>query len=882
MKLLTKKSAILLIVLLAMGYSDTVWAQSTDDIAAEARRRNINSREDALGELAKNGISLNQAQEMAQLRGLDFESFLQDYLSENGSVGDQGLAQESETVTQIMVVTPDDIQVPEQAIVAPAPKADPNYFGYSIFENNPFGQKEYLVGNIDEGYLLAPGDELRISVFGDNNLDMVSKIDLNGNLTLPKLGVFQAAGQSYATLKNRLGLFLGKFYSGLLTVPQRSFLDVSLTQIRPVKVTILGQVNTPGPHLVNGLATVLNSLYASGGVRTSGTLRDIKIYRGNKLIKSIDIYDYITKGAIDQDIRLANNDIIYVGQRVSSVNLQGAVNQPGIYELLPGEGTKALFDFSGGLPIGASLSNVNISRITPFDSRDQIQKFDRFLTTIDLSGSQERSGKGFTLRDGDIVSVQGILDKEINKVTITGSVYQPGTYALDEFSDLKTLIESGAKGLLENTFREKVDISGQDQEGNLYFKTYNLSSVLSGKTPVILAENDQVRIFSLSEVEGEQKVTISGFVDAPKTVFWRSDLSMFDLIFQATSFQELDFQNRVLAQRVDLKRYDKTTGRFEISQYSLERLDELKSTNLLARDQVILYTKGVNENLNPQIAVTGGVNAPGTLSLNQNMYPEDAIISAGGFVNMANKNTVTINRADRDLAAGRYSKLIEYTLDLDYLLGKSPRPTNPFILEDKDIIRVKLPIDPNLQPRVVVSGQINYPGTVVFEKDKISLDAVLALSGGLTANASIEASYILRDGLILFAELREHSSKDINLLDGDQIVIGSRNAPVKTIGNVFDPTVFSWTKGKRAKYYLRNSGGVKKKNEATTVNYANGRSRKIGFFKNPVVYPGSSIIALAKAEEIQVTKENTFMDDFIRIFSVVTGALTAALLASKL
>ena len=103
-----------------------------------------------------------------------------------------------------MVVTPDDIQVPEQAIAAPAPKADPNYFGYSIFENNPFGKKEYLVGNIDEGYLLAPGDELRISVFGDNNLDMVSKIDLNGNLTLPKLGVFKAAGQSYATLKTRL------------------------------------------------------------------------------------------------------------------------------------------------------------------------------------------------------------------------------------------------------------------------------------------------------------------------------------------------------------------------------------------------------------------------------------------------------------------------------------------------------------------------------------------------------------------------------------------------------------------------------------------------------------------------------------------------------
>ena len=136
-------------------------------------------------------------------------------------------------------------------------KNENKFFGYSIFETNPFKNKEYLIGNIDEGYILAPGDELKIMVFGNNSLEAVLKIDLNGNISIPNLGVFQAAGNTFKTLKTRLKLFLGKFYIGLLSYPQETFLDISLTQIRPVNVTVLGEVNSPGSHLVNGLITTL-------------------------------------------------------------------------------------------------------------------------------------------------------------------------------------------------------------------------------------------------------------------------------------------------------------------------------------------------------------------------------------------------------------------------------------------------------------------------------------------------------------------------------------------------------------------------------------------------------------------------------------------------
>ena len=236
------------------------------------------------------------------------------------------------------------------------------YFGYDVFVNNKFANKEYLIGNIDEGYILSPGDILRIFVFGDNSYQTEVEIDLNGNILLPDIGIFMASGYTFKTLKNRLNTYLGKYFSGLIDYPKRSFLDISLTQLRPVKVTVLGESNTPGPHLVNGFATVLNAIYSSGGIKLSGSLREISVYRNNRLFKKIDLYDYITKGSLDQDIRLMNNDIVFIPPKISSVQITGSIRKEAIYELKKQEGIKELLDFSGGLLPEAS-SNLIINSI---------------------------------------------------------------------------------------------------------------------------------------------------------------------------------------------------------------------------------------------------------------------------------------------------------------------------------------------------------------------------------------------------------------------------------------------------------------------------------------------------------------------------------------
>ena len=185
-------------------------------------------------------------------------------------------------------------------------------------------------------------------------------------------------------------------------------MDVSLTQLRPVKVVVLGQVNAPGPHILNTSGSALSALYAAGGVKTSGTLREIKIYRNNKLFKTIDLYNYITKGQLKEDVTLTNNDIVFVDSRKNSALLIGEVYNSFTYELLENENLEDLIGFSGGLPVTAQTTKVNISRITPADKRTSEIIADRELITITIKKAI-RASKKTTLLDGDKITFFPIL-----------------------------------------------------------------------------------------------------------------------------------------------------------------------------------------------------------------------------------------------------------------------------------------------------------------------------------------------------------------------------------------------------------------------------------------------------------------------------------------
>ena len=878
---------------------------------SEAKAMDITTQQQALDALKKRGIDENQARQIAKMRGIDFDDFLRSNFKVTGDISikspnknyfvDSGF-RVNNTPIQI-----GDIQ--ERNLTSIQKEELDKYFGYDIFLNNPFAQKEYLVGNIDEGYIIAPGDILRIVVFGDNAMQIEAKVDMNGNVNITNFGIFMASGSNFATLRNRLRTYLGKYFSGLLSTPQRTFLDVSLTQIRPTSITVLGEAVTPGPHLVSGFATVLNAVYAAGGIKTTGSLRSIKVYRNNQLLKEVDLYDYITSGKLDNDIRLANNDIIFIAPRISNISLNGAVKKPVIYELKKNEGLNELVKYSGGLLPNTSISDVVIQRITPFENRDHKRVYDRFLTSVNY-GQLLKQKLNFGIENGDSINFNYILDKTLNNVKLYGNVNQIGAFPLDKYTDLKSLIKIAGRDLKLNSYMGKVDVFKEDMLGNKSFVTYNLESVMNDRTKVKLDNDDSIYVYSIKEVVGVNFVKISGFLSdttylkdstyrlgtdtskfiadssklvTSKTVFWRKDLSVFDLIFQATTFEELNYNSKLLSSRVELKRFDPISGLYILKHYNLDNLDEVKSAFLNPMDEVILFSKNVYEVIRKTITVQGLVNKPDKIALNRDMTIEDAILLSGGFKEYADQEVAIVNREKFDLLTGQISERIEVPIDIEYLKGIKKTLNSKFILQNNDLVLVRGIKGYQKKKSVYIQGEVYYPSSIVLENELSTFDQILQLAGGLKNNANLNASYVYRDNKVLSINLSDliKSPKQI-FEDGDSVYIASNRGVVFTFGAVQNESQFIWEQGQKSKYYIRLSGGrISKESDDAFVKLPNGKTKKINWLNNPKVLPNSKIIVNRKVIDKNKNGEKTY-ESFLKFLTIITSSLTAAVLVSKL
>ena len=722
---------------------------------------------------------------------------------------------------------------------------------------------------------------MRIIIYGDNSFEQNVKVDRNGNINIRGYGLFFASGNSFKTLKSRLKVFLGKYLSGLISNPQKSFMDVSLTQLRPVKVVVLGQVNAPGPHILNTSGSALSALYAAGGVKTNGTLREIKVYRNNKLYKTIDLYDYITKGQLKEDVRLTNNDIVFVDSRKSRFLLQGEVYNSAIFELKENEGLSELIKYAGGLPVTAQTTKVNISRITPADKRTKDDIADRELITFNYQEAKVK-GKKVTLSDGDKITFFPILDKELNQVTVLGHVMEPGMYSLGTYKDLKSLITDAAKGVLPDVYMERVDVNSI-VDGITISNSYNLNDVLNSNISVSLNDMDQVRVYSNERVEGTKFVTITGYGVENLTTTWKENLSIYDLIFSASEINNPDFLNNLLKSRIDIKRFNNETGQYNTLKFEFNNKEELKSTLLFPRDRVILFSTGTTQNIDKTVGMFGYVKSPDIYTLEENMYPEDLLLLSGGFQVSADQEELTLNRPELDLENERIVRKFNIKIDKDYLLGLKEKPDNGFLLKDRDILVVKQLLGYEETVRISISGEVNFPQTVVAEFKNSSLKDIINYAGGLTPYANLESSSLIRDGKPITLEFKNLNAEEI-FEDGDIINIASDKGTVSTTGAVKNESNFIWKKGLKAKTYIKNSGGkIFKEAGKSYVILPNGKTKKIGWFKNPKVLPNSIIVTdfRPEGEDIRSSIEK-FITDITGTLQFVATTLTSILVASKL
>ena len=908
------------IFVLLIFTSSQLFSQTAEQITSMG----ITSEADILKELQKRGMTVEDAQRMALIYGIDYNEYISQYITSNNVASTATLPVVSE-----LVVLGDEIQEILEDSIQEDIIESLSYFGYDIFLNNPFANKEYLVGNIDEGYILAPGDVLRIYVFGDNTYQSEVTIDLNGNILLPDIGMFFASGYTFSSLKNRLNEFLGRSFSGLIDSPQRSFLDVSLTQLRPVKVTILGESNTPGPHLVGGFATVLNALYSSGGIKTSGTLRNIQIFRNNRLKKTIDLYDYITKGSLDGDIRLMNNDIIFIPVRENTVELNGTVRNASIYELKQGEGINDILNYSGGLNSNSSSLAV-ISRIKPLSERSNNEIYSRYLTSFDISKSLVSSkdiytvkkgeylyaiakkynvtvneikswnklssnnlkigqkldiyNKDFSLLDGDIISFSSIPEKVLNSVNIIGSVNRPGTYPLDKFSNLKNLIIEAANNLLPRTYLGKVDVSKENLDGSRSFTSYNLSNVIDGSIEVLLEDQDQVRVYSLTEIEGDDEVSISGFgLDETVSTPWRKNLKLYDFVFSNLSFEEKEFSADFLRKRIDIKRFNNESGLYYTIPLDIDKNGDFF---LLPKDRVVLYSRDVTENLSPNFQISGFVNSPGTYDLDSSLTVEDAILKANGLQEFADISRVAVYSLDQNSPL-KSSTLKYVSIDLDYINGKSKKPKALNLIKPFD--RISLYKDPNIKEIITleIRGEVNSPGTVTFEDLVESMSSVILKANGLTNFASLESSYIIREDEILNYNFKNLNSKKAFLRDGDIIMIIGKYEEITISGAVNNPSKSVYDKAYSARKYVRLSGGKLSTTQGKPfVIYPSGKAKKIGFLRSPKVYPGCEVFVPFEDKTPFLDRfasgVNNSLDRILQVTTLGTATLTTIFLIKNI
>ena len=350
---------------------------------------------------------------------------------------------------------------------------------------------------------------------------------------------------------------------------------------------------------------------------------------------------------------------------------------------------------------------------------------------------------------------------------------------------------------------ERIHLYRNNEDGTRNFHIFNLSKVLDKVENFQLQNDDEVVLFSLNDIKGDDRsVSINGFGSEEGIYPWSDGLTLYDLIFENVSPEDKEFMATVLDSRVDLNRFNVNTGLFYKKSFSLKNLLENKENEfLLPRDQVLLYSKDVNEVIKKTVTINGYIKNPGEYALTENMVPGDLILLAGGFLENSDKRSVVVTRPKFDIETGEISERFIIDLDLDFILGDK-KDESTFILQHNDIVSVNMMTGYEEIKSIKISGEVRKPGSVSMNNKNESLNDILLKAGGITPNGSLKSSYIMRDGQVFIADLKTLLNQDIAFLkNNDEIILGSNSGTVTVKGAVMNEGLFVWKKNYRLKIY---------------------------------------------------------------------------------
>jgi protein involved in polysaccharide export with SLBB domain len=534
-------------------------------------------------------------------------------------------------------------------------------FGSEIFTNTQLNFEPNQSLATPAGYVLGPGDELEIVLFGMQQFQQTAKVSKEGFVSIPNVGNVKVGGLQFGAALELLKKKCGVIYTSLKS--GASELSVSLTNFKTIQITIIGGQN-PGNYNVSSLSTVFNALHAAGGPGENGSFRAIELIRKGKIVKQVDLYSFLTKGDISGNMNLQNDDIIRIPPYMNRVEIEGEVKRQGIFELKENENFKDLLSYCSGFTENAYDGSVTVSRLS--DRKKRIITFDK--AAFDT----------LRLESGDKVKIDAILDLYENRVQVKGAVYHPGTYEFTKGMRVSDLLKK-ADGIREDAFLDRAILIRQQSnmlKEALGVNLREISSSPGSANDFTLKNEDELIIPSALDFEEERTVEINGEVlNTGKYPYFRK-MKLYDLIVQAGGFKES------AAQLVEISRITNTDSiglkiESKIIELTANRslVDDAANIELMPYDMISIRKKSSYNPINA-VNIVGEVLYPGKYGIGENNERIASVIErAGGLNDKANPKGVRIIRT------------IEYFDDLDSMKVKRKEITIP--VDFKRILKSK-------------------------------------------------------------------------------------------------------------------------------------------------------------------------------------------------
>ncbi len=764
-------SRFLTVLLLFLLTAGSLFAQISDSQVIEELKRYRDagmSQEQIIREMTKKGVTPAQVQRLR----------------------DQYLNQEGEAAAPSGKSLQDDVLRGEAGFtenpVATEDKGSPteSIYGQSLFSSQNLTFAPNMNMPTPANYVLGPGDEVIIDVWGDSELNVRYTVAPDGHITVPGLGRIQLSGLSVKQAELKIKNEFSTIYSDLGSGEPHTFLAISVGNVRSIKVNVMGEVKRPGTYTLSSFSSAFHALYAAGGTSRIGSIRNIRLFRSGKAVATVDLYEYLMKGNNMADITLQEGDIVMVEPYGILAQAIGEVKRPMWYELKEGETLEDLIRYAGGYSGNAYRGNVSVLR-----------KGSEEMEAHTLGEAQYGT---FRLKDGDRAEVSTILDKYANMVEVTGSVYRPGKYAIGE--QIRTVgdLIKVAQGTTGDAYLQRALLYRENEDLTRSMQSFSLDALLSGQIADIeLRKNDLLHIPSVLSLESDFTVYIGGEVRHPDSYPYAENMTIEDIILRAGGLTEA-----ASTARVDVYRRLKDPSGTAVPKESGERF-----TFTLADGEIVSSDPDFTLQPYDQVVVR---RSPG-YEVQQNVTVSGEVLFGGQYAKV---------RKDE-----RLSSLVERAGGLTphaYVKGArlTRRLTAAELKQAQEALKLKLEAD------------------VTKKEDSVNYEEQLAQVDLSNRPVGIDLEKALK---------HPGGPEDIILRDGDVLNIPEFEATVRISGGVLYPNTVTYKKNKKLGYYINQAGGYSRLAQKRNpyVVYMNGQVASGHWAR---IEPGCEIIVPERPE----------------------------------